>query len=92
MPAHCAPPTLTDYFKTQLDKKLASLPDNRARVVMLAQQYGVWTENMRRFWRYHEQPWRKPHPLYGDMTAGDFLIVLGLIDGAKAKIERAEAA
>jgi hypothetical protein len=88
LPAHCAAPTIIDFLKSELDKKLASLPTDRARINMLAKQYGVWTDNMRRFWHRHEQPFGGPHPIYGDMTAGDFLLVLGLIDGAKAKIER----
>jgi hypothetical protein len=42
---------------------------------------------MRRFWRCGEQPFGGPHPEYGAMVAGDFLIVLGLIESARAVIK-----
>jgi hypothetical protein len=87
MIARCAAPTLIDFLQAELDKKLANLPDDRTRIAMLAKQYGVWSQNMRRFWHNHEQPFGR-HPIYGDMTAGDFIILLGMIDGARAKIER----
>ncbi len=83
-----APASLTDFLKSQLDKKLAGLPDDGARVVFLGQQFGSWTERYRRFAWTGEQPFGGPHPDFGLMSAGDFIITLGMIDGARAKIER----
>lgn len=88
MPAKCAPLSITDFLKTELDKKLASLPTDRARINMLARQYGIWTQNMQNFWRRCEQPFGGPHPVHGDMTPGDFIIVLGMINSARHDIER----
>ncbi len=79
---------LTDFLRDELDKALARLPDDQARIAMLGKQYGAWSEHMRRFWHLHEQPFGGPHPVYGNMTPGDFIVVLGMIDGARAKIER----
>lgn len=81
--------TITDWLQLELDKKLASLPDDRARIVCLATQFGVWSLKMRRFYDLGEQPFNEPHPIYGDMGPADFIILLGMIDGARAKLERA---
>jgi hypothetical protein len=80
--------TLIDYLQSELDKALARQPDDDARLVMLAKAWGSWSELQRRFWSHGEQPFGGPHPEHGEMGAGDFLIVLGMIDGARAKIER----
>lgn len=83
-----APATITDELKSELDKALARQPDDDARLVLLAKQFGSWQERYRRFAVFGTQPFGEPHPVHGDMTAGDFLILLGMIDGARAKIER----
>lgn len=82
---------LTDYLKSELDKKLASLPDDRARYRACILQHNIWSAHMRRFWSHHEQPFGGPHPEHGYMSAGDFIIVLGMIDAAKVKLERVPA-
>jgi hypothetical protein len=90
MTCHCAPaPSITDWFKAELEKKLASLADDQARYRELILQSNVWQQHYRRFYSLHEQPFGGPHPEFGYMTAGDFLILLGMIDAAKMKLERA---
>lgn len=81
-------PSLTDFLKDELDRAVARQPDDAARVIFLIKQFGSWTERYRRFAWSGEQPFGQPHPVYGGMSAGDFLIVLGMIGGAKAVIEK----
>lgn len=83
-----APLTLVDWLQSELDSVLARLPDDRARHRCLCLQTNVWTQRMRDFHTRHEQPFGGPHPEYGYMSAGDFLILLGMIDAAKTKLER----
>lgn len=83
-----APPSITAWLEQQLDRKLESLPDDRARVVVLAQQYGVWTMFYRSFAAHGTQPFGGPHPEYGEMNAFDFANVLAAIDLRKNQIER----
>lgn len=77
-----------DWLKSQLEQSLAAKPDDRARVIHLAKEFGSWSERYRRFAVTGAQPFGEPHPVYGEMTAFDFLAVLGMIDGARAVIER----
>jgi hypothetical protein len=83
-----APAALIDYLQSELDKALARQPDDDARLVMLAKAWGSWSERYRLFCRDGEQPLGGAHPEHGEMSAADFIIVLGMIDGARAKIER----
>ena len=85
-------PCITDFLKSELDSALARQPDDEARLVLLDRQFGHWSERQRRFWLFGEQPFGQPHPHYGEMMAGDFIIVLGMIDGARVRIERSAAA
>lgn len=82
------PSPLTDHLERALTAALARQPDDAARVIFLIKQFGSWTERYRRFAWTGAQPFGCAHPEYGSMTAGDFLIVLGMIGGAKAAIER----
>ena len=96
MTAHCsdthpAPENILEWLATQLDLKLESLPNDRARVVVLAQQYGVWTGFYDRFTAFGHQPFGGPHPEYGEMIAIDFANVLALIDQRRHAIERVAA-
>jgi len=96
MSAHCsdsrpAPANILEWLTGHLDLKLESLPDDRARVVVLAQQYGVWTSFYDRFTAFGHQPFGGPHPEYGEMTAWDFSNVLALIDQRRRAIERVAA-
>lgn len=82
------PATFTDWMKIQLEKSLAAQPDDQARIVHLAKAIGDWTARYRRYAASGDQPFGAPHPVYGEMTAFDFLAVLSIIDGARAVIER----
>jgi hypothetical protein len=82
--------SFSDYFESHLAAKLASLPDDRARVRMLAQQHGVWTQHYRMFANFGAQPYTAPHPELGWMTALDFSNVLAIINGKRGEIEARE--
>lgn len=83
------PACFTDWMKIQLEKSLAAQPSDQARIVHLAKEFGSWTQRYRNFAATGKQPFGDtPHPVYGDMTAFDFLAVLSMIDGARAVIER----
>lgn len=86
-----SPTCFLDYFTVELDKKLASLPTDRARVAVLAQQYGVWTAHYDRFAAFGHQPFSQPHPIFGDMIALDFANLLAMIDSKRGEIERVAA-
>lgn len=86
-----SPATITDWLKAELDKVLAKLPNDQARHRCLCLQTNVWMDRMRAFHTRHEQPFNGPHPEYGYMSAGDFLILLGMLDAAKTKLERVPA-
>lgn len=83
------PATISDYLEAELSKRIAREPTDRARVAVLAQQYGVWTSYYAMFAAFGRQPFNSPHPVYGNMTALDFANVLASIRGMRAKIERA---
>jgi hypothetical protein len=82
--------TFSDYFESHLATKLASLPDDRARVRMLAQQHGVWAQHYRMFANFGAQPYTAPHPELGWMQAIDFSNVLAIINGKRGEIEARE--
>lgn len=90
-----APAPLTDYLKSELDKKLASLPDDSARYRCLILQFNVWSQKYARFVAAGQTTDDLPDEFsfgpYGTISAGDFLIVLGMIDAAKTKLERVPA-
>lgn len=81
------PTTLLDFLRGQLEQKLDSLVDDRARITVLAQQYGVWTSFADKFRAFGTQPFGGPHPLYGEMDAFDFANVLAMINGERTRIE-----
>lgn len=83
------PATILDFLREQLEIKLAGLADDRARIVVLAQQYGVWAAYADKFRAFGTQPYGGPHPYYGEMDAFDFANVLAMINGERVKIERA---
>lgn len=83
---------ITDFLRTELDAVLARAADDKARIVMLAKARGFWSAARMNFLVSGEQPFGGPHPEHGDMTAADFVIVLGLIDAAKARIDGAREA
>lgn len=78
---------ITEYLKLELDRAVAAKSSDPERLRFLAIEQGNWALRMRRFWRCGEQPFGGPHPEYGAMVAGDFLIVLGLIESARAVIK-----
>lgn len=81
------PETILDFLRDQLAKKLESLPDDRARIVVLAQQYGVWTAYADKFRAFGTQPFGGPHPVYGEMDAFDFANVLAMLNAERVRIE-----
>lgn len=83
--------TLTEFLAAELDRKLDSLPSDQARYEMLSRQYNVWTEFRRVFAEHGRQPFGVAHPVYGEMDAMDFAIVLATIDGKKNALERVPA-
>lgn len=82
-----SPTNILEFLREQLARKLASLPDDRARITVLAQQYGVWTSFADKFRAFGTQPFGGPHPVYGEMDAFDFANVLAMINGERARIE-----
>jgi hypothetical protein len=66
------PQTLHDWFKAELDKKLASLPSDQARYSHLIRQENIWTQRYDEYGRFGRQPFGGPHPRYGRMGAADF--------------------
>jgi hypothetical protein len=87
--------TLTDYLKSEFDKKLASIEGDKERYRFLLLQWNVWQQKYGRFIAAGCLPGDLPAEFsfgpYGTISAGDFLIVLGMIDAAKTKLERVPA-
>lgn len=79
---------ISEFLKAELDKALDRQPDDDAKLVLLAKNYGSWCEMRRRFVLFGEQPFGGPHPHHGEMQAPDFVMVIGMIDAARARIER----
>jgi hypothetical protein len=85
------PATLVDWLSAELDKKLATLPDDGERYYFLSRQYNIWNQRRNRFFQTDgESESQAPHPQFGFLTATDFLLILGFIDRAKEKIVRAK--
>jgi hypothetical protein len=84
---------LTDYLQRELTRKLANLPTDNERYRCLILQSNVWQAKYRRFFAASclagDLPAEFSFGPYGWITAGDFLIVLGMIDAARTKMERA---
>lgn len=81
------PANILEFLRDQLARKLDSLPNDRARIAVLAQQYGVWTAFADKFRAFATQPFGGPHPVYGEMDAFDFANVLAMINGERCRIE-----
>lgn len=81
-------PSITDYLRDELDKAVAARSGHQAKLDLLAIEQGKWALRMRRFYHGGEQPFGGPHPKYGPMSAGDFIIVIGMIDSVRAVIKR----
>jgi hypothetical protein len=82
-----SPSNILEFLRGQLASKLDSLPNDRARIAVLAQQYGVWTSFSDKFRAFGTQPFGGPHPIYGEMDAFDFANVLAMINSERARIE-----
>lgn len=86
------PLSLTDYLQQELQKKLASFADDNERYRFLIQQWNVWSQKYGRFIAAGLLPGDLSAEFsfgpYGWISAGDFLIVLSMIDAAKTKLER----
>jgi hypothetical protein len=79
--------TFTDWLSAELDKKLATLPSDQARYRHLILIGNVWRLKYARWQTVGEQPFNEPHPIYGDMNAFDFAILLVDIDRRKHALE-----
>jgi len=86
------PASVSEYLQSELGNALAKQPDDAARLVFLAKQYGEWEMKRRQFYLRGEQPFCGPHPELGPMTATDFILVLSAIEHARSQIERARVA
>lgn len=90
-----APLVLTDYLKSELDKKLAGIASDAEKYRFLTLQWNVWSQKYGRFIAASVLPLDMPAEFsfgpYGWISAGDFLIVLSMIDAAKTKLERVPA-
>lgn len=84
-------PSITTWLESELDKKLASLPDDQFRAAFLKTQMHVWENFFRGFIECGHQPFRRPHPIYGKMDAFDFRLVLCAIDVRIARLEKVAA-
>ena len=82
-----AKPTFTDWLAAELTKKLDSLPSDQARYRHLILCYNAWHLKYRRFLDFGTQPFDMPHPVYGDMDAFDFSILLADMDRRKRVLE-----
>lgn len=89
--------SLTDYLKSEFDKKVASIPDDNERYRFCILQWNVWSQRYGRFIAFSVMKLGLAAPAefnfgsYGMISATDFLIVLGMIDAAKVKLERVPA-
>lgn len=88
--------TLADYLKSEFDKKLASVEGDQEKYRFLILQWNVWQQKYGRFITAGCMPGDLPAEFsfgpHGIISAGDFLMVLGMIDAAKTKLERATVA
>lgn len=82
---------ITTWLAAELDRKLDSLPSDQVRYELLSRQYNVWREFRRVFAEHGRQPFGVAHPVFGEMDAMDFAIVLATIDGKKTQLERRAA-
>jgi hypothetical protein len=85
------PNSFIEWLEAELDKKLASLPDDKARYRHLILCGNAWRQKYEAFTNFGTQPFEEPHPQFGDMTAFDFTILLTGIQVRKARLERAAA-
>lgn len=89
---NAAPRILTDYLKSEFEKKLAGIATDQEKYRFLILQWNVWSQKYGRFIAAGllggDLPDEFKFGPYGTISAGDFLIVLGMIDGAKVKLER----
>lgn len=88
MSARTLPPTFTDWMAAELDKRLADLPTDQARYRQLTLQGNVWAGYAAAYALSGRQPFNGPHPVYGPMSAADFIIVLGMIAGRRRSLEQ----
>lgn len=84
-----APATIADWLKSELDKKLASIPDDQAQYRYLILCGNAWRLKYEAFACFGTQPFNSSHPVYGDMDAFDFTLLLADIELRKAQMERA---
>lgn len=84
------PATITTWLESELDKKLASLPDGE-RVRHLDRQMHVWENFFHSFIECGHQPFGSPHPEYGEMDAFDFRLLLCAITERKTRLEKVPA-
>lgn len=93
--AQKSPPTcsIIEWIGSQLDERLASLPDDAARWAELCRIWNVWNQKYGRFVAAGVMAGDLPREFYfgphaGWITATDFVVILTDIDARKIKIER----
>lgn len=86
-----ASPTITAWLEAELDAKLASLPDDRARYRHLILCGNAWRQKYDTFAAFGTQPFNCPHPVYGEMDSFDFALLLAAIELRKCRLERVPA-
>ena len=79
--------TFTDWLSGELDKKLDGLSSDQARYRHLILCHNAWQLKYDRWSAFGTQPFDEPHPVYGDMDAFDFSILLADIDRRKKALE-----
>lgn len=83
--------TIVSWLESELDKKIASMPDDGSRVQLLKTQMHVWENFFHSFAECGHQPFGAPHPVYGEMDAFDFRLLLCAITERKTRLERIAA-
>lgn len=74
-----AAPSLSEHFAGRLDSHLATFTSDRARIVFLRSQAQTWRTRYDRF-RTCQTRHGAPDPLFGQPTATDYVLTIGVID------------
>lgn len=85
--------TITEFIAGQIDADLAAYPGAQAKYARLSKLHNIWTARRAQFvFALARDDDEMPRlfyygPALGWMSAADFLIVLGMIDGKKSALE-----
>lgn len=81
--------SLIEWLSVQLDTKLATFSTDQERYRHLILLGNAWRLKYETFCCFGTPPFNVPHPVYGDMDAFDFTLLLADIEVRKCKLERA---